>query len=79
MVEEVQSKANAIVHLLADVRINLESLGEQKTVVDHTAEKVARLEFMLQEARNTLRALQHERELAERIESNVKQLRSKTA
>jgi hypothetical protein len=48
-------------------------------VVDHTAEKVARLEFVLQEARNTLRALQHERELAERIETNVKQLRAKTA
>jgi hypothetical protein len=33
---------------------------------------------MLQEARNTLRTLQHERELAERIELGIKQLRSKT-
>ena len=30
---------------------------------------------MLQEARNTLRTLQHERELAERIEQSIKQLR----
>ena len=37
----------------------------------------AQLEFMLQEARNTLRTLQHERELAERIEQGIKQLRSK--
>jgi hypothetical protein len=34
---------------------------------------------MLQEARNTLRTLQHERELAERIEQNIKQLRTKTS
>ena len=74
----MQTKANAIVHVLDDVRINLETLGEQKAVIDHVAEKVAQLEFMLQEARNTLRALQHERELAERIEQGIKQLRSKT-
>ena len=33
---------------------------------------------MLQEARNTVRSLQHERELAERIEQGIKQLRAKT-
>ena len=58
------------------MRINLETLGEQKAVIDHVAEKVAQLEFMLQEARNTLRTLQHERELAERIEQGIKQLRA---
>jgi chromosome segregation ATPase len=79
LVDEVQTKANAIVHVLDDVRINLETLGEQKAVIDHVTEKVAQLEFMLQEARNTLRALQHERELAERIGQGIKQLRSKTA
>ena len=36
-------------------------------------------EYTLQEARNTLRTLQHERELAERIELGIKQLRSRTA
>ena len=77
LVDEVQTKANAIVHVLDDVRVNLETLGEQKAVVDHVAEKVAQLEFMLQEARNTLRTLQQERELAERIEQGIKQLRSK--
>jgi len=45
--------------------------------MDQVAEKVVQLEFMLQEARNTLRTLQHERELAERIEQGIKQLRSK--
>jgi hypothetical protein len=79
VVDEVQTKANAIAHLLEDVRINLEILGEQKAVVDHVSEKVAQLEYMLQESRNTLRTLQHEREIAERIEANIKQLRAKTA
>ena len=79
LVDEVQNKANAIAHLLEDVRINMESLGERKAVVEHTAERVAQLEFMLQEARTTIRTLQHEREVAERIEQNIKQLRAKTA
>ena len=78
VVDEVQTKANAIVHLLDDVRVNLETLSEQKAVVDHVSEKVTKLEFTLQEARNTLRTLQHERELAERIEKGIKQLRSRT-
>ena len=79
LVDEVETKANAIVHVLDDVRINLETLGEKKAVIDHVAEKVAQLEFMLQEARQTLRTLQHERELAERIEQSIKQLRTRTA
>src|SRR5207247_5049165 len=78
VVNEVHSKTNTIVHVLDDVRINLETLGEHKAVIDHVTERVQQLEFTLQEARNTLRALQHERELAERIEKGIKQLRAKT-
>ncbi len=78
MVDEVQSKTSLISNLLEDVRINLETLGEQKAVIDHVGEKLARLEFMMQEAQNTLRTLQHERELAERIEQSIKQLRTRT-
>jgi len=75
----VQAKTNAIVHVLDEVRINLETVGEHKAVVDQLAEKVAQLEFLLQEARNTLRTLQHERELAERIEQGIKQMRSRSS
>ena len=32
----------------------------------------------MQEAQNTLRTLQHERELAERIEQSIKQLRTRS-
>jgi hypothetical protein len=34
---------------------------------------------MMQEAQNTLHTLQHERELAERIEQSIKQLRTRSA
>jgi hypothetical protein len=40
-------------------------------------EKLARLDFTLQEANNTLRALQREREVAERIEQGIKALRTR--
>ena len=76
MVEEVQTRANAITNLLDDINVNLEMLGEQRAVIDHVGEKLARLDFMVQEAQNTLRALQREREVAERIEQGIKALRA---
>ena len=59
--------------------MNLETLGEQKSVIDHVAERLAKIDFTMQEAQNTLQTLQHERELAERMEQSIKQLRTKTA
>jgi hypothetical protein len=64
--------------MLEDVRLNLETLGEQKAVVDHVMETVNRLSERTQEAQTMLRSLQTEREIAERIERSIKQLR-KTA
>ena len=65
--------------LLEDVSVNLETLGEQKSVIDHLTEKLARIDFTMQEAQNTLQTLTHERELAERIEQSIRQLRTRTA
>ena len=78
LVDEVEVKTQMITNLLADVRLNLETLGEQKSLVDHLSEKLARIDFITQEAQNTLKSLQRERELAERIEQGVKQLRSRS-
>ena len=77
-VDEVQAKTSLISNLLEDVKVNLETLGEQKAVIDHLTDKLARLEFVMQEAQNTLRMLTHERELAERIEQSIKQLRTRS-
>ena len=74
LLEEVENKANVILGLLDDVRINVETIGEQKAVVDQVAQTAAQLEFRLQEARSTLGTLQHERELAERLEQGIRQL-----
>ena len=77
IVDEVEAKTNLISNLLGDVSVNLETLGEQKSVIDLLAEKLARIDFTMQEAQNTLQTLKHERELAERIEQSIKQLRTK--
>ena len=56
------------------MRINVETIGEQKALVDQVAQTVGQLEFRLQEARRTIGTLQHERELAERLEHAIRQL-----
>ena len=66
-----------ISNLLGDVRVNLESVSGQKAVVDHIVDRLAKLEFVMVEAQNTLRMLNQERELAERIEQSIKQLRGR--
>jgi hypothetical protein len=78
-VDEVQLKTGAIVNMLEDVRLNMETLGEHKAVTDHVMASFNKLREMLQESQSTLRGLQQERELAERIEQGIKKLRTKTA
>jgi hypothetical protein len=53
-------------------------LSEQRAVIDHVGEQLARLDFTVQEAQNTLRALQREREVAERVAQGIKTLRSRS-
>ena len=77
-VDEVQAKTNLISNLLEDVNVNLETLVEQKSIIDNLTEKMASVDFTMQEAQNTLQTLKHERELAERMEKSIKQLRTKT-
>ena len=77
-VEQVQARATLITNLLEDVRVNLETVSEQKAVVDHLTERLGSVQFVMQEAQNTLRLLSQERELAERIEQSIRQLRART-
>jgi hypothetical protein len=76
-VGDVQRKTDVIVHVLEDVRVNLEMVSEQKVVIDHAVENVAALDETVREAQATLKGLRLERELAERIERGIKNLRSK--
>ena len=78
MVEEVQLKVAVTSNMLEDVRVHLETVGEQRAVLDYVLEQVSRLDMMSREAQATLRALQTERELAERIEKSIQSLRART-
>ena len=71
LLQDVDDTGACLAEKLGDARAR-QGQGRQRQV----AEKVAQIEFTLQEARNTLSALQHERELAERIEKGIKQLRA---
>lgn len=78
MVDEVQLKAAVTKNMLADVRVHLETVSEQKAVVEHALDQIAKLELISRDADATLKALQAERELAQRIERSIQQLRSRT-
>jgi hypothetical protein len=52
--------------------VNLETVGEQRAVLDHVLVNLARLEDMSQQAQGTLKSLQTERALAERIEQGIR-------
>jgi len=79
VVDEVQIKTNVIVNMLDDVRLNIDTLGEHKTIMEHAMADFTRLTELVQESQTTLRALKAERELAGRIERGTKRLRAKTS
>jgi hypothetical protein len=59
------------------VQITLESVSEQKAMVDHVFAELARFEYLVQEARGTMKALQAERDVAQRIVENVRQIHAR--
>ena len=77
LVEEVQSRTEMIANLLEDVGANLDMVAAQKAQIEHVSDQVARLEFSMQQSQNTIRALHHERERAERVEEAIRQLRTR--
>src|SRR5262245_1770955 len=77
LVEEVHRQANRIGHVLEDVRITLQILGEQKGHLDHVVAELAQLDAVVHDARGTIRALQAERDVAERIVENVRHLHAR--
>jgi hypothetical protein len=76
-VDEVQGRTRSVAHQLDDIHLRLEMLSEQRAAIDGVGEQLARLDFTVQEAQNTLRALRTEREVAERVEQGIKSLRAR--
>ncbi|HEU4938889.1 MAG TPA: hypothetical protein VFT39_20710 [Vicinamibacterales bacterium] len=77
VVDDVQRKADTIANILGDVQMTLDSVSEQKAMVDHVFAELARIEYLVQEARGTMRALQTERDVAQRIVENVRQIHAR--
>jgi t-SNARE complex subunit (syntaxin) len=77
IVNDVRRKADAVFCLLDDMRVTLDSVSEQKAMVDHVAEQLVRLDDSIAEARGTTKALQAERKLAQRIVENVRSVHAR--
>ena len=75
--EALQSKA-ALTQLLDEARVNLKTAREQKALIDQLNARLASVQAVVQEAQSTLRMLHEERELVERIEHGIRELRRKT-
>src|SRR5262245_18675392 len=76
-VDEVHRKADAVAHLLQDVRITLDTIGEQKAMIDYVSEMLSKVDDVISEARGTMKALQAERKLAQRIAENVRSIHAR--
>jgi chromosome segregation ATPase len=72
-VDQAQAKMEHLANVIADVEANIENLKGQRTVVEHVAEKLARLDFALQRAEAATRELREERALASRIYRSLQQ------
>ena len=77
LVEDVQSRTEMIANLLEDISVNLDMVAAQKAQIEYVSDQVGRLEFSIQQSQNTIRALHHERERAERVEEAIRQLRTR--
>jgi cob(I)alamin adenosyltransferase len=77
LVQEVQSKTEMIANLLEDIGANLDMVAAQKAQIEYASDQVGRLEFSIQQSQNTMRALHHERERAERVEEAIRQIRTR--
>jgi acid phosphatase class B len=77
LIDDVQRKTDMITHMLGDVQIRIDSVSEQKAMVDHVFAELAHLEYLVQEARGTMKALQAERDVAQRIVENVRQIHAR--
>jgi chromosome segregation ATPase len=71
----VQSKAT-LTALLEGVQANLKTVTDQKAMVDQLNGRLANVRFVIEEAHQTLRMLNQERVLVERIDESLRLLRA---
>ncbi len=69
----------ALMSAIEDVRARVEALTAGRAATEGAAQTTGRLADLVREAEATLKSLQSERELAERLQKGVRQARTKTA
>lgn len=72
VVESAEVKIDALNHIVNDIDVNLEHFEGQKAMIEHLAEKISKLDVLVQHAEVTARELREERQLAFRIQKTVK-------
>jgi chromosome segregation ATPase len=65
---------DTLARLMAEARASLATASEQRAMVDRLNGRLAGVQFVVEEAQNTLRMLNQERELVERIEQSLREL-----
>jgi DNA repair exonuclease SbcCD ATPase subunit len=76
MTTDVLQSKSTMTDLLEGARLNLRAASEQKEMVDQLNGRLANVQSVIQEAQTTLRVLNQERELLERIDQSIRQLRN---
>ncbi len=76
MAADVLQSKSTMTDLLEGARLNLRAASEQKEMVDQLNGRLANVQSVIQEAQTTLRVLNQERELLERIDQSIRQLRA---
>jgi chromosome segregation ATPase len=76
MPADVMLSKSTATDLLEGARLNLRTASEQKEMVDQLNGRLTNVQSLIQEAHSTLRVLNQERELLERIDQSIRQLRN---
>jgi len=74
--DDVEQRLDSLKDVMGDVQLNLESFKEEKAIIDHVSEKVARLEFTIKKAEAVTRELADERQISDRIHQGIRSVRS---
>jgi chromosome segregation ATPase len=73
--EQTEFKIDSLHNLLDDIDVNLENFQEQRSVIDHLAEKLAKMDGEIRRAELATGALRDERQLAARIQDGIQSLK----
>jgi chromosome segregation ATPase len=74
-VQQAEERLGRAEALLADIQAGLERLHGQKALLDQAVTQASALEFETQHAENVIAALRQEREISDRVQTAVTQLR----